>query len=101
MSYAALGVWLGLDGEPRCTGIVTAYAITDDFVTAVINARLDSEKLPERLTLKGRARPRPLWRCSAIRHIERTVLQNRLMPPTLNDLCHLPRQGAATLQRRL
>ena len=70
-------------------GIVTAYAITDDFVTAVINARLDSEKLPERLMLKGRTTDAALAR-SAIRHIERTVLQNRLLPPTLNDLtiCH-------------
>jgi len=89
LSYAGLGALLGLDGERRCTGIVTAYAITDDFVTAVINARLDSERLPERLTLKGRAKEAALA-LSAIRHIERTVLQNRLMPPTLNDLatCH-------------
>jgi hypothetical protein len=89
LSYAGLGALLGLDAERRCTGIVTAYAITDDFVTAVINARLDSERLPERLTLKGRAKEAALA-LSAIRHIERTVLQNRLMPPTLNDLatCH-------------
>lgn len=89
LSYAGLGALLGLDGERRCTGTVTAYAITDDFVTAVINARLDSERLPERLTLKGRAKEAALA-LSAIRHIERTVLQNRLMPPTLNDLatCH-------------
>ena len=89
LSYAALGAWLGLDGERRMPGIVTVYAITDDFVTAVINARLDSEKLPERLMLKGRATEAALAR-SAIRHIERTVLQNRLLPPTLNDLttCH-------------
>ncbi len=67
----------------------TAYAITDDFVTAVINARQDSEKLPERLTLKGRAADAAVA-LSTIRHIERTVLQNRLLPPTLNDLtaCH-------------
>ena len=89
MSYAALAVWLGLDGEHRVPGIVTAYAITDDFVTAVINARLDSEKLPERLMLKGRTTEAALAR-SAIRHVERTVRQNRLLPPTLNDLiiCH-------------
>ena len=89
LSYAALGAWLGLHGEHRFPGIVIAYAITDDFVTAVINARLDSERLPERLTLKGRATDAALARL-AIRHIERTVLQNRLLPPTLNDLaaCH-------------
>ncbi len=89
LSYAWLGAWLGLDGKRRFPGIVTAYAITDDFATAVINPRMDSEKLPERLTLKGRATEAVLAR-SAIRHIERTVLQNRLLPPTLNDLtiCH-------------
>jgi hypothetical protein len=89
LSYAALSAWLGLDGAHRIPGVVTAYAITDDFVTAVINARQDSEKLPERLTLKGRAADAALA-LSAIRHIERTVLQNRLLPPSLNDLtaCH-------------
>ena len=48
-----------------------------------------ARRLPERLTLKGRAAEAALAR-SAIRHIERTVLQNRLLPPTLNDLavCH-------------
>ena len=89
LSYAALGALLGLDGERRFPGIVTTYAITDDFVTAVINAREDHEKLPERLTLKGRAADAALA-LSTIRHIERTVLQNRLLPPTLNELsvCH-------------
>jgi hypothetical protein len=88
-SYAALGAWLGLRGEHRFPGIVTAYAITDDFVAAVINARQDSERLPERLTLKGRTAEATLARL-AIRHIERTVLQHRLLPPTPNDLaaCH-------------
>jgi hypothetical protein len=89
LSYAVLGGLLGLDGAHRFPGIVTAYAITDDFVTAVINARQDSEKLPERLTLKGRSVEAALA-LSTIRHIERTVLQNRLLPPTLNELtaCH-------------
>jgi hypothetical protein len=89
LSYAWLGAWLGLDGKRRFPGIVSAYAITDDFVTAVINARLDSEKLPERLLLKGRPAEAALA-LSAIRHIERTVLQHRLLPPTLDDLaaCH-------------
>jgi P-loop Domain of unknown function (DUF2791) len=89
LSYAVLGGLLDLDGEHRYPGIVTAYAITDDFVTAVINAREDSEKLPERLTLKGRSAEAALA-LSAIRHIERTVLHNRLLPPTLSDLttCH-------------
>jgi hypothetical protein len=89
LSYAWLAAWLGLDGERRFPGIVIAYAITDDFATAVINARLDSEKLPERLTLKGRTAEAALA-ALGIRHIERTVLQHRLLSPTLDDLasCH-------------
>ena len=89
LSYAWLGTWLGLDGAPRCPGIVIAYAITDDFAAAVINARLDSEKLPERLALKGRAAEAALA-LAGIRHIEQTVLRHRLLPPTLDDLaaCH-------------
>jgi P-loop Domain of unknown function (DUF2791) len=89
LSYAWLAAWLGLDDERQFPGIVIAYAITDDFATAVINARLDSEKLPERLTLKGRSAEAALA-VLGIRHIERTVLQHRLMSPTLADLatCH-------------
>jgi hypothetical protein len=89
LSYAWLGAWLGFDGPRRFPGIVTAYAITDDFATAVINARLDSEKLPERLALKGRDAEAALA-LAGIRHIECTVLQHRLLPPTLDDLaaCH-------------
>jgi hypothetical protein len=89
LSYAWLAAWLGLDGERQFPGIVIAYAITDDFATAVINARLDSEKLPERLTLKGRSAEAALA-VLGIRHIERTVLQHRLLSPTLADLasCH-------------
>ncbi len=89
LSYAWLGAWLGLEGGRRFPGIAIAYAITDDFATAVINARLDSEKLPERLALKGRDAEAALA-LAGIRHIERTVLQHRLLPPTLDDLavCH-------------
>jgi hypothetical protein len=89
LAYAWLAAWLGLDGERQIPGVVIAYAITDDFVTAVINARLDGEKLPERLTLKGRSAEAALA-VSGIRHIERTVLQHRLLSPTLADLasCH-------------
>jgi hypothetical protein len=89
LAYAWLGAWLGLDRERGFSGIVTAYAITDDFVAAVINARQDREKLPDRLTLKGRAAEIELV-LSSIRHIEQTVLHHRLVPPTLGDLavCH-------------
>jgi hypothetical protein len=89
LSYAQLGAWLGLAGTRRFPGVVTAYAITDDYVAAVINARQDSERLPERLTLKGRVADAALA-LSAIRHIERTVLAHRLLPPGSGDLltCH-------------
>ncbi|MEJ0019422.1 MAG: BREX system ATP-binding domain-containing protein [Acetobacteraceae bacterium] len=89
LSYVGLGSLLGLDAAHRFPGIVTVYAITDDFVAAVINARQDAEKLPERLTLKGRPAAASLA-LSTIRHIERTVLQNRLLPPSAADLaaCH-------------
>ncbi len=89
LSYAWLAAWLGLGGERRWPGIAVAYAITDDFAAAVINARLDSEKLPERLELKGRDAEAALA-LAGIRHIERTVLQHRLLPPTPDDLaaCH-------------
>ncbi len=88
LAYAWLGTWLGLGGR-RFSGIVAAYAITDDFAAAVINARLDSEKLPERLALKGRDAEAALA-LAGIHHIERTVLQHRLLLPTSDDLalCH-------------
>lgn len=88
-SYAALGAWLGLDPVRRFPGIAAAYAITDDFVAAVISAREDADKVPERLALKGRTADAEVARL-AIRHIERTVLQHRLLPPGLDELsaCH-------------
>ncbi len=78
-----------LDGAGRLPGIAAAYAITDDFATAVINARLDSEKLSERLRLKGRDAEAALA-LAGIRHIEHTVQRHRLLAPTPGDLalCH-------------
>lgn len=89
LAYAELAAWLGLEGARRVPGTVCAYAVTDDFATAVINARLDSERLPERLALKGRAAEAKMA-SAGIRHIERTVLNHRLLPPSLEDLraCH-------------
>jgi hypothetical protein len=52
-AYAELGRWLGLGAIPRIQGMHVCAAITDDFASAVINARQDDEKLPERLRLKG------------------------------------------------
>jgi hypothetical protein len=90
LAYAWLATWLGLGGEtkvpgpkfprPEFPGIVAVYAITDDFVTAVIDHRQDKEKLPERLRLKGRDQD-ARRAVAAIRHIEDTVRQRHLPPP--------------------
>jgi len=85
LAYAWLATWLGLDGGAKFAGIVAVYAITDDFVTAVIDHRQDDEKLPERLRLKGRHQE-ALRALAAIRHIEDTVRLHRLPPPGLDEL---------------
>jgi hypothetical protein len=85
LAYARLNVWLGLDPSHRYPGVATVYAITDDFVAAVIDQRQDDEKLAERLRLKGRAAEAALA-VAAIHHIETTVRQCRLRPPGLEEL---------------
>ena len=89
LAYVWLATWLGLEKASRVPGLVSAYAITDDFATAVINARLDSEKLPERLVLKGRHAEVELV-LAGIGHVEDTVGRHRLLPPTADELvaCH-------------
>lgn len=86
-AYAELARWLGLDASVRVPGLVTVYAITDDFRAAVIEARGDAEKLPERLLLKGRAAQAALAQ-AGIRHI--STAPRRLVPPRDADLaaCH-------------
>ena len=86
-SYAWLGAWLGLDGKRRFPGIVSAYAITDDFVAAVINARQDSEAAgtadAEWVADAGAgAVGHPPYRADSVQH--------RLLPPTPDYLaaCH-------------
>lgn len=88
-AYAWLANWLGLPETRRVPGIVSAYAITEDFVTLVISGRQDKEKLHERLILKGRS-AEAAWALAGIAHIERMVQQHRLVPPTSQDLttCH-------------
>jgi hypothetical protein len=85
MAYARMAVWLGLDPAQRYPGIATVYAITDDFVTAVIDLRQDDEKLADRLVLKGRTTEAAQAKLM-IRHIETTVRQHRLRPPGLEEL---------------
>ncbi len=89
LAYAELAAWLGLDAGRRVPGVACAYAVTDDFAAAVINARLDSERLPERLTLKGRTAEARMA-LAGIRHVERTVQGHRLVPPSTEELraCH-------------
>jgi hypothetical protein len=84
-AYAWLANWLGLEGSARMPGIAAVYAITDDFVAAVIDHRQDDERLPERLRLKGRNED-AVRALAAIRHIETTVQRHRLPPPGAEEL---------------
>jgi len=88
-SYAGLADWLGLAGARGVPGIASAYAVTDDFAVAVIEARADRDRLPERLRLKGRMHDAELA-LAGMAHIERTVRDHRLLPPNVTDLtaCH-------------
>jgi len=52
-AYAELGRWLGVAPAAPQDGLFSVAAIADDFAAEVIDARLDEEKLPERLRLKG------------------------------------------------
>lgn len=90
-AYAELARWLGIGAPPRVAGLYVAAAITDDFAAAVINARQDDEKLPERLRLKGAA-PQAALALAAIRAIEAAPL---LRPPAETDLW----RHAETLRR--
>ena len=75
-AYAELGRWLGLAPAEPVAGIVVAGAIADDFTRAVIDARLDDEKLPERLRLKGLPRQADLA-AAALQAIRRAPVLQR------------------------
>jgi hypothetical protein len=85
LAYAWLATWLGLEGAVPFPGVATVYAITDDFVAAVIEQRQDTERLSERLLLKGREQE-SLLAVAAIRHIEEVVQRHRLPLPGLEEL---------------
>ncbi|MDE2580317.1 MAG: DUF2791 family P-loop domain-containing protein [Rhodospirillales bacterium] len=89
LAYAQLAGWLGFGAARRPAGLVALFAITDDFVEAVINPKLDSERLPERLRLKGRDDEAALA-AAGIAAIERSVRTHRLAAPEAHDLvaCH-------------
>ena len=77
LAYAWLARWMGLEGERGFPGIVAAYAITDDFATAVIEERQDETRLIDRLKLKDRNEEARLAGI-AMRHIAQTVRSRRL-----------------------
>jgi hypothetical protein len=61
------------------------YAITDDFVTAVVEHRRDEDELPGRLRLKGRD-AEAVRAVRGIRHIMETVRDRRLEAPDEEEL---------------
>ena len=85
LAYAWLATWLGLEGARAWPGIVAAYAITDDFVTAVIDERDDRTRLTERLRLKERDHEARLA-SAAMAHIAQTVRSHRLRAPGIDEL---------------
>jgi P-loop Domain of unknown function (DUF2791) len=85
LAYAWLANWLGLEGARAYPGIVAAYAITDDFVTAVIEEREDEVRLTDRLRLKERHHEARLAK-TAMAHIAQTVRSHRLRAPGIDEL---------------
>ena len=85
VAYAWLATWLGLEGAAPFPGVATVYAITDDFVSAVIETRHDTERLSERLMMKGWEQEASAA-VAAIAHIEDTVRRHRLPLPGTEEL---------------
>jgi hypothetical protein len=80
-AYAWLARWLGLEKANAFPGVAVAYAITEDFASAVIAPRLDDEKLPDKLRAKGRTHDARLA-LAAIKHIEGTIRRRSLPSPS-------------------
>ncbi len=89
-AYFQLARWLGLAPEFRVPGLHATIAISDDFADAVINARQDDEKLPERMRQKGQPHQADMA-SAAIRAIQGATL---LRAPGDDDL----RRHAQTLR---
>ena len=89
LAYAWLGAWLGLDGKRRFPGIVTAYAITDDFAAAVIQSAPRERQGAGAADAEG---PCGRGRVGAVGDPAYRAhgAAESLLPPTLNDLavCH-------------
>ncbi len=52
-AYAELARWAGRLRAERCPGLVTLFAITQDFATLVLRQRNDLERIPGRLRASG------------------------------------------------
>ena len=52
-SYAALARWAGLMEGVACPGLLTTFAITSDFASAVLDGRNDAEAVPGKLRGTG------------------------------------------------
>ncbi|MGC8477142.1 MAG: BREX system ATP-binding domain-containing protein [Acetobacteraceae bacterium] len=89
LAYAELAGWLGLSGTIRPPGLVSLFAVTDDFTASVVAARSDAAFLPERLRLKGREAEARLV-AAGIEAIARAEREHRLALPTEAELarCH-------------
>ena len=98
LAYAWLATWLGPGGARAWPGIVAAYAITDDFVTAVIDERDDRNRLPDRLKLKERHHEARLATV-AMAHIAQTVRTHRLRVPGIDELARASLKLSETVSR--
>ncbi len=89
-AYSELGRWFGLAPAEPMPGVVVSAAIADDFARAVIDARQDDERVPERLRLRGLPRQADLA-AAALSAIRRAPVLQR---PDEADL----RRHAAVVQ---
>ena len=89
LAYAELARWLGLGGDARPPGLVSLFAVTDDFTASVAGPRDDARALPDRLRLKGREAEAKLAP-AGIEAIARAERDHRLSPPGEDTLaaCH-------------
>lgn len=80
-AYAELARWAGLVRSERCPGLVSLFAITQDFATLVLRQRNDLERIPGRLRASGLEADATVadWAEVGMRLIERDRLA--LSPP--------------------
>jgi hypothetical protein len=80
-SYAELARWTGAPGSEQFPGLLTVFAITSDYETAILDLRHDRENVPNRLRASSREADQALALQAerGMRVISRPV---RLPPPT-------------------